>query len=822
MLAIPGNPVRAGYILESAKVDKGSLELIAKELKNTPMRMSVVLNPVQYASRINGTALSMALLNVFINYADMFRLANQISLLLESNIAILSSEIKMMEDELSELEKTVNNFSFLLADGKAYDFAYSESFSDEKNREYFDFDIPDRSSLTFSEQDQCGTYGDEGMIAINPALGLDHPISVASVRSNASAWAMSAGDINNTTLESPGNGWRVSLRSPAPILSELEDFSWIYNRNEVYPGVLYVLEYFATQPVPADTIRIDPFCEVPFELTQVIVYETLESKNGKHLLSAPRTLDRVSYIYFPTKNVAKFELLLRQFTYSRDPRIAVQPELDNQIQPPSTDPIQLTPAPVDGPDLPVYALSPDPSVGGQNFITDPPLTAPWDLLLQEFIGSDNTNSGVPVSPPSNLYGWLQKNSDVLSGKANIDASQQWTDTTFASKFLNNLLTTFAGGELSTRTYARGPDRVYLQPTSPLSTPNPILDPPPTTTSPTQPPGPTPESFAYKYVLGLKNIKLALSSQGFKGAFVTKQIEAPGDVVEVKLKAIDYNFVETSTQKDSSVLTSTEYSVTNKSKPMMESDWIPIMPIGSSEVHGERLIPNEHGVAYFRFPALDKNINLYKNGYFFNSFPISEHLIRPTNTATVLGVSLPVGQYGIGDILTCDYLPAQDYSIVDFSKTSLGRLSLAAAFDDDGAGEAFSPSNKSDYTLLREPFIDYDKVESATYNEEFGLTPYNPVVIKFDDGTLAINLTNYKSNNQTSLDPSKDGYYFIQNKTQLLFNKPPVLGFRVFYDYFPSNIRIRVVLRSNNHENVSPKVDFIQLKAKTRKSDVKRV
>jgi hypothetical protein len=83
---------------------------------------------------------------------------------------------------------------------------------------------------------------------------------------------------------------------------------------------------------------------------------------------------------------------------------------------------------------------------------------------------------------------------------------------------------------------------------------------------------------------------------------------------------------------------------------------------------------------------------------------------------------------------------------------------------------------------------------------------------------AINLTSYSRSQNISLDKNSDQYYYVQSGSSIIFNKPVTKNFRVYYNYSPTNLRFRAILRSNTVNCVSPKIDFVQLKTKTRKPD----
>lgn len=55
---------------------------------------------------------------------------------------------------------------------------------------------------------------------------------------------------------------------------------------------------------------------------------------------------------------------------------------------------------------------------------------------------------------------------------------------------------------------------------------------------------------------------------------------------------------------------------------------------------------------------------------------------------------------------------------------------------------------------------------------------------------------------------------------LIFNQPITSAFRVFYSYLENNVRVRVVLRSDDKNFVSPKADLYQIKAKVRQPQIK--
>ncbi len=326
------------------------------------------------------------------------------------------------------------------------------------------------------------------------------------------------------------------------------------------------------------------------------------------------------------------------------------------------------------------------------------------------------------------------------------------------------------------------------------------------------------SYKYRYVLGLKYVKAKLTNYSQRAVYISKPIGVSGDISEVKLKESSINYYS---QKESNSLTSVEYSVTNRPDIFNESSWTPILPIGELIVRGERLFPDSNGIALFRFNTLGESVSLYKNGIKYDESDISSFYLTRENVNTVYGLKIPFSKYTSKDILTCDYATAGNDSVISFDNFTEGVSTYLSYSEEDLPGQSFYGTGRLEYELNYTPYIDYAQVSSSSYIQGYGLSPYSPISIVFEDGTSAINLTNYKNKDQVVLDKNSSSYSFLQSNNIIIFNKPINLNFRVFYNYIPSIFRVRVVLRSNYLETVSPKVDFYQVKTKTKKPDSQR-
>jgi hypothetical protein len=183
--------------------------------------------------------------------------------------------------------------------------------------------------------------------------------------------------------------------------------------------------------------------------------------------------------------------------------------------------------------------------------------------------------------------------------------------------------------------------------------------------------------------------------------------------------------------------------------------------------------------------------------------------------SIVAVKIPITDYNPADILTVTYNPATQYTNISFADQGFDLPPLTNAYDSTGAGEGFSSTSGSNEVALHfDPYVDQAKAAADIYSPQSGMISYQPIVVKLKGGQIATNLTNYGIGDQATM-PS-DGYYYIQSGRTLIFNRPVTDPLRVYYQYLQNNVRVRTVLRCDSKNFVSPKVDTLQIKAKTRR------
>lgn len=765
--------VQVSSILNDAILSKTDLNLIVQKLTNFSQFIPVSLSLETQEGPIASSPFQINLRDSTKAIQDVYTYSNYISALLYNLGVLLTEDVVSLEGQLKSLEKTLNNFSFLTADNNAYSYGYLEDFANNNNRDSFPWLIPDRASQVFQSTDQAIVNSAENSLALAQNLQTTYSMIPSIMAGNATAYVVSDTGVKNSVTSISSTGWRISFASPQPITSTLP--------GATSAGAQVLVEFLLDQPSMASEIEIIPFSDTSMEISQVWVYPSNDDSNFFQLLMTPLEVSQPVTLHMQLQTVQKFRLLLNQTTYNRVADVVNRSEASYA---------QLTTQPI-------------------------PPTRKWNFK-QFFSYTHKVTgnfSGGGLSRPTSYS--LQRGStlwEVLrDNQQRLGSYQAWTSPAISTSALTNLFLQnpgyykkiFKTGIASYNFIASNQEQITPQPGDPspvtaMNTPSAVVD----------------NGFNYQYDLGLQYVAIGSNPVGSKGVFVSTQLPAPGYVGACRLKVVETNYRASNSDRDSDLLTSTEYSVSNVSNPMNESDWTPIIPVSDSPdfIEAERFFPNFAGNGVFRFAADRlRPINIYKNGY---NFPIdsSNYILDPSGNV-VVGLSIPVGEYTSDDIFVVRYFTVEDNSVITFG--NLNNVPLASSHDNSGAGEGFNSltGGRNSINLSYEPYINYSQVATSTYSDSFGMTPYQPITIRLTDGTVPINLTNYESGPQASLANFTTGYYYIQSNNQIMFNQPISQAFKVFYQYLQGSLRVRVVLRVNDDTFVSPVVNSFNLKGK---------
>lgn len=763
--------------LKDATGSKEDIENLVKSIKEKSVDRALSLPREEKSSRVDALKLDSNFKSVNTQISNLFERSNKVSEILASISSVLSSEIASLNKEIDIVEKSIKNYAFLLADGKAYDYAFLDPFSDASNFDYSIEKIPDRNGSEFQKSDFAQVNPSSGTLSISSSYNKEFNINPDIYIKNFSTGA-SAPDLDATLNESvkydSTSAWDVNFRTSTPLVSPLREFTELY--GEEYAGALIAVDYTLSQPSPCDSFTIEPISGSDFELLQVIVFYDNEAQTKQSLLDKPFSLKTNSTLTFPVQAVKKIRCFYKQQSYVR------------KYQEQSTVELHLND---------VYIKKNEKSNG---------------LLNKKLKKLSNDVSAKNLSVPNFSFD-TNDDGSIKSNKYNFRVKNKRFDSPSPDLILKSLaprlnkdggrvIDTNKSGQ-SSAALAKSNYTPYKSEAS-LGVENnkPILK----TTS-----------YKYEYSFGIKRVSVGLSSVKERAVYVSNKLPSPGDVGEVKLISSDTDYKDNS--YDNPYLTSIEYSVTNVSKPISETDWIPILPSGQISVLSERLFFDEFGTAKLRFPgSYNDNIVVYKNGYSFDINPFGRLILDNNNN--IKAININTQSYTEKDIFTAYYTPSSTADVVNFESAGFDVPPLISAYDSSGPGESFDSSGGQLYVALKNyPFIDSVAAAAAQYSPIYGLMGYSPVNVQFEDGTFAVNLTNYASaQNQSALDPNADNITFIHSKNVIMFNRRVTSKFRVYYQYLPANMRVRIVLRSNYKNTVTPQVDYYQVKTKTRSTN----
>lgn len=783
--------VKLADVIDEIKLSKATLPAIAKTVEKLVTDSApVILSNQEADSLISSGQIEQNIRNLRQTIKDLYQMSNYISLLLENSTLLLHSETAALEDDLIAMEKAVESFVFLLNSKGAYNFAYLETFSDDTGRDPM-IECPDRASLRFGPGQLASIDTEEGALVLPKNQISSYGLSRKVLATNATVKL----DSRPTNTKS----WRAVVETASPITATIPEASG-------HTGAQAMIEYRLAESAPTSEVKIAPYSDTPLTLVSVRGYKNQSDNVGFEILTKPVYLDQPKTLYFPLKMLQRVRIVVNQPTYNR---VSVMSTAEDEYRV-AYESLQARLKELK--DNFSYNTSGDfnhflymilwylKGFKAHNRMAMP------KVLPKEYTG----DAGIPAlveaikraSRPRGRYK-LGLGSPIGRRDTRPTGSDfelvEFVKHMFKKKDeLYNMLAQREVDRFEDMLKAKG---IY-DPQGVMSPIQMIYQ----------------NGWVYRYALGIENVLVGVSSTGFKGFHVTRQLESHGDVGEVAIKVQDFNYRDTNAALDNSVLTSIEYSVSNKSEPDSESDWIPILPLETNLVESERLFPDDTGKCLLRFPAdISESLSAYKNGISLE-IPNNNFIYDGLNQS-VIGVRIPVLDYKPEDMLTITYVPARDFTKISFADYGFGELPLLSAFDEKGAGEGFSQTVGKEVALAFDPYIDYARAAEATYSSTHGTIPYQPITIRLAGGTVATNLTNYTNSGEQAALPT-NGVYFIQSGNNIVFNVEITEPFRVYYQFLQNNLRVRTVLRCNSKNFVSPMVFSVHARGKTRRPNSK--
>jgi hypothetical protein len=808
-----GDRVEANNLLHQASLEKKEIAKLLRKITQDTTIASVNFRKTGRRSIISGNELLQNFADLSMRMSLFYAITNSVTDLLDSTSVAMLSEIRDLEKELDYIEKSISNYAFRLSDGGSFNFAFMDSFSDYINvANDIDFNIPDRDGSYFTSEEQAFVDLQEDSLKINPINTFGVNIIARLAETNFVTENASMSDIENLTVSKKDTGWRITVNSAVPIAGTLDGLVGMHGTG-FYTGAQAELEIVPIQPSPCDSVTLSPLSGSSVDVIQVRIFLDEDYNKSVDLLDSIKKISNQSTFYFEAQTVYKVLIYLRQSTYTRrslEPSMTEEFYRDLFVK--QRKQISYNSFRKKNKVRNLVSIS---QVFIKNFIREQRglnkisirnynrrlSTGKWgpmdDSMGMNRVSINSRNRGDWFASDG-----LSRFTELLAGYKQV--SEQLTRDRFPRRnestrrpnpFYNFLNTEYVSDNTRSVKIAVGRLRSFEQPINK-------------------------KSLFYRYEIGLNHVLIGMQSKPAKSVYVSRQLPSTGDIGELRLRESSQRSEYTADPTlDIRVATSVEYSVTTAARPALDSDWVAILPVNETEIIAERLFLDNTGKALLRFSAQSiSSISVYANNRLVA--PALYTLITGQNSSEVIAIDFDTTAISVSDIFTISYIPVINSDIVNFENLNFSNIPLISSFDEDGTGEGFTAlSGQRTAALQNSPYINVDKVVSATYSPSSGLS-YQPITVELQDGTNAINLTNYKGGSQTDLSSDNLGLSFIQNGKYLIFNKNIDQPFRVFYQYLPSNLRVRIVLRSNFADsNLTPKVDFYQVKAKIRQANL---
>ena len=348
---------------------------------------------------------------------------------------------------------------------------------------------------------------------------------------------------------------------------------------------------------------------------------------------------------------------------------------------------------------------------------------------------------------------------------------------------------------------------------------------------------------YEYNFSIKNISLFTKShnttQGssyasanytlpgfpsplYRSVFISKKIPLDSLPMRVKMMAEYFSEIKYSESDVSKDKTSIEFSISTKDAVSLEENWSPIIPFGDSSIRTEVLYADSFGLASIRFTPSEETVAIYEN--------LKQ---KSFGTYKVEGKNITILDYNSNKKYFVSYSPKNISSFQEvylFSK-DMSNPVLANASSGGLNGERFEKTDRDNRVIVSNyPYINQEKFVNAVYSSingtittskssfgNFDYSSYSPVKIIFEDGSSALNITNYiNSSTQVPSFYSSDSTLFIHSADSIIFNKYIDQPFRVVYQYVPAVFRYRIIMRSLNDTSENYSVDRLLFKFSTNK------
>ena len=847
-----------GSLIKSIKADKAQVSELVKSLSNFSAGADFAPTLMRSRAIIESEFFVDIFRDVQIRFDRYFSASNSISVSLNSMVEVMSSQVAKIEKNISLLENYIDNYDFISGKDDLYNDSYIENFNDFLKSNTYDVSpVPfvDRGGPDFDESGNG--FVDPIVSKFKIGNGIDFINTIGFIKSvdyetNYSQHISSITDYEVLFNEKQSNVWNISVQSPAILTSIPPSFSENIDYDYSYiVGAKTVMTINFIKEIEMDLIRINPNEYDGLQLMQVVIEsaniaERIYSSNSnvpssgyqkRKILLSPVKVSSVLDINFPLDKVKSITLIFNQSTYKKNNISPTSDEVSSRLIHELLNGIRKNKKnnhsklqdivleyfrkfnSIDEAKRNSYSYTdyytykyPVGKVGSQPFLNEKNNSISLD---QEDRLSSSSHLSIMVK-------------NIVSQTLG-DRFKLFDDSLFVDNRLNNRggflgkignspnILSKNSNSLDKNLVSFSEDAIMsgsnIYSTNILRNKNQNID-------------------NYMYSFSLKGVQFGKTRQisnatnslsSNKACFISCRIPIDGNPLAVKAKLNLEKVDESKALPDFDLKEANSYelSISVKENPTLENDWIPIISYDSNDVKSEFLFFDSISkTAFLRFFPIDTSIKIYSNQ---KLIPESQYTVNKFNRSIYINSFDPKNNYA-ASYMADNINFTQNY--IDISTLLAGDKTLSI-YSNDKNGEFFERTTSNNgVKLVNQPYINYDKLKKASYSQRGGTintveyTGYNPVLVKFSDGSYATNLTNYKLGSF-----EKGEFYdtqevlFFHNGKNIIFNKAITQPFNVIYEYLNSQVRFRLIIRNNfNNYFSSGSVDNVILKFKTKNSD----
>jgi hypothetical protein len=828
-------------LIRDMKLDKIDFKSLLDKLSSSDIISEFRVAQMRELSFLNRENVMELFRNSSLKLDQLFTSANAAGVIIDSMVNIFSADIAKLEEELKNLELFINNYEFLAGKDDLYNANYIERFDNSNNDYRFDnynFAIPDRNNVSFPDSGNAFVDSSTGTLKIGSSQRVVNILdNIKSIKrmSNYDNFITSQTSFDGVFTQILTDSWATTIKSPTILTSALSDYAkYIPYNDSSYNGARTAVEVELLVPISMDTIKLTPTIGNGLALMQVVIFNSpMSDSSGSNpsesyqtLLLEPKYLSKDLEISFESTFVSKLIFIFNQTSYVRSKSLPIISELNSKaLQSYINDRIteNRTTFSVNQ-DIAYFYFANKYLIEGikknknqnMNYYSYrfPFEAFSYDRIIENEIYKASTvdlgdrpdfiNSPIFTSLVRNMLSAMNVDDKFFEANFYIQSAGNSKFNFLNSPGFMSVKPVNANDDHKSQFYK---DNVGVGNAS-IAVKDLLIN---------------EQKDIYEYTFSIKSISFIETIEDFaeRACFVSRKIPVDGEIaaVKAKLESLDQNITVSSDGYDLKESVSFELSISNIDTPSSESDWIPLSFNNKSTVDSEVVFfdPNSF-FATLRFVPKADSIILYQNGKVVHP---DSYIFRVNSQR--LELTAPI--FSRTDIFCASY--EIDSSLInpfelDLIKNNQYKESTKQFKTSNGLGEPFSrTSSSASITLSEVPYLNRSFVSSARYDKYYGTLfsgvgyGYSPVRVKLNDGTYAVNVTNYTPKAQQVEFQNGSSTQFIHNGKNIVFNKVIDNGFTVEYEYIPHNLRFRLVMRKNIPGiSIPAKADSVILKMKT--------